>query len=105
MGVKDPSTKEELLSSTPYDDVHRTMENDCRKWLIPLMSEVFQENLDEYNDVVFTKETHFMNHEGGGEEKRITDGSFRLIVRDEKTKEKISDKEKKYLCECQTNAD
>ncbi len=100
-----PSTKDELLSSTPYDDVHRTMENDCRKWLIPLMSEVFQENLDEYNDVVFTKETHFMNHEGGGEEKRITDGSFRLIARDENTKEKISAKEKKYLCECQTNAD
>ncbi|MCC8126765.1 MAG: hypothetical protein LIO92_05140, partial [Clostridiales bacterium] len=97
-----PSTKDELLSSTPYDDVHRTMENDCRKWLIPLMSEIFQENLDEYNDVIFTKETHFMNHEGGGEEKRITDGSFWLIARDEETKEKISVKEKKYLCECQT---
>ncbi len=105
MGQEGPSTKEELLSSTPYDDVHRTMENDCRKWLIPLVSEIFQENLDEYNDVVFTKEIHYMNHEGGGEEKRITDGSFRLIARDEETKEKISVKEKEYLCECQTNAD
>ncbi len=82
MGVKDPSTKDELLSSTPYDDVHRTMENDCRKWLIPLVSEIFQENLDEYNDVVFTKETHFMNHETAGDGSGFDDDADRSAERD-----------------------
>ena len=32
-------------SSTPYDDVHRTMVNDCPQLLIPLVNEVLDAEL------------------------------------------------------------
>lgn len=29
---------------TPYDDVYRTLQNDCRKWIIPIVNEAFGEH-------------------------------------------------------------
>lgn len=43
----DESSKENSnTSSTPYDDVFRTMINDCTRFVLPLLNEVFGENYD-----------------------------------------------------------
>ena len=32
-----------IISPTPYDDVFRTLLNDCSKLIIPVINEVFEE--------------------------------------------------------------
>ena len=63
------------MKNTPYDDVFRTLLNDCSALIIPVINEAFGE--------------HYTGKE------RITDSSFRIL----------SDKPKKYHCECQSNDD
>ncbi|MCD8156225.1 MAG: hypothetical protein LUD53_02005, partial [Clostridiales bacterium] len=82
-------------SNTPYDDVYRTMANDCRMLLIPLINEVFGESFTGKEQVVFSPNEHFINRPDGEEEKRITDSSFTII----------GVKTKKYLFECQSTPD
>lgn len=76
---------------TPYDDVFRTLLNDCRQ----LVNEVFGENYTGEEEVVFSPNEHFLNQQDGGEDKRITDTSFSIL------EVKVG----KYLLECQTNPD
>ena len=45
-------------SSTPYDDVHRTMVNDCPQLLIPLVNEVFKEHYTGEEKVVLGSDAH-----------------------------------------------
>lgn len=33
-----------MLVNTPYDDVHKTLVNDCKELLIPLVNETFHEH-------------------------------------------------------------
>ncbi len=82
-------------SGTPYDDVFRTLTNDCSSLLIPLINEVFDEKYTGNEEVVFSPDIHYLNQQHGREEKRITDTSFSIIGADIK----------KYLLECQTNPD
>ena len=87
--------KNSNIVSTPYDDVFRTLLNDCSSLIIPVINEIFSEHFSGDEKIVFMPETHFLNQQDGGEEKRITDTSFKIVGK----------KEKKFLYECQSTAD
>ena len=84
------------ITSTPYDDVFRTMLNDCSRFILPLLNEVFGENYDGTETIVFAHDYHFQNKQDGAEDKIITDASFKVIK---------GDTEKKYHFECQSTID
>ena len=84
------------ISSTPYDDVFRTMLNDCTRFILPLLNEIFGEHYDGTEKIVFANDYHFKNMQDGGEEKIITDLSFKVISKWG---------EKKYHLECQATID
>lgn len=84
------------ITSTPYDDVFRTMLNDCSRFILPLLNEVFGENYDGTETIVFANDYHFQNKQDGAEDKIITDVSFKVIK---------GDTEKKYHFECQSTID
>ena len=83
------------IVNTPYDDVFRTLLNDCSSLIIPVINEVFDECFSGNEKVVFSPEIHFLNQQDGEEVKRITDSSFTIVGKDEK----------KFLYECQSTAD
>ena len=83
------------LTSTPYDDVFRTLLNDCRSLIIPLINEIFGEHYCGTEEIIFAPNEHFINRQDGIEEERITDTSFQIL----------GDTPKKYHLECQSNAD
>lgn len=80
---------------TPYDDVFRTLLNDCSRLIIPVINEIFGEHYTGEEDIVFLPNEHFMNQEDGSGEKRFTDSNFRII----------SVGSKKYHWECQSTPD
>ena len=84
-----------FVVNTPYDDVFRTMLNDCSRLIIPVINEIFCENYRGDEKIVFSPEIHFVNQQDGEETKRITDSSFEII----------GEKETKFLLECQSTAD
>ena len=86
----------ENITSTPYDDVFRTMLNDCSRFILPLLNEVFGENYDGTETIVFANDYHYQNKQKGAEDKIITDASFKVIK---------GDIEKKYHLECQSTID
>ena len=71
--------KNSNIVNTPYDDVFRTLLNDCRRLIIPVINEIFHENFRGDEEIVFMLETHFLNQQDGGEEKRVTDTSFKIV--------------------------
>ena len=82
-------------SPTPYDDVFRTLVNDCSRLVLPLINEAFGENYTGDEEIRFSPNEHFMNRQDGDEEKRITDSSFAVIGQNEK----------RYHLECQATPD
>ncbi|MFG6378036.1 MAG: hypothetical protein K1W19_06930 [Lachnospiraceae bacterium] len=83
------------ITNTPYDDVFRTLLNDCSSLIIPIINEVFHEHYSGQEKIIFSPNEHFLNQQGGNEDERITDTSF-----------KIEGKEtKKYHLECQSSTD
>ena len=84
------------LVSTPYDDVFRTLLNDCSSLIIPLINEVFGERYTGKEKIVFSPNEHFMNRQDGDGEERISDTSFKIIA---------GTRSKKYHWECQSSAD
>ncbi len=84
--------------STPYDDVFRTLVNDCDRLVIPIINEVFHENYTGDEEIIPSPNEHFLNQQGGDETKRITDSSFTIVGADGKER-------KNYLLECQSTAD
>ena len=83
------------ITSTPYDDVFRTLLNDCSPLIIPVINEIFGEHYSGQEKIIFSPNEHFLNRQGGNEEERVTDSSF-----------KIEGKEtKKYHLECQSSTD
>ncbi len=83
------------IVNTPYDDVFRTLLNDCSRLIIPIINEVFDECFNGDEKVVFSPEIHFVNQQDGEEVKRITDSSFTIVGKEKK----------KFLYECQSTAD
>ncbi len=88
-------TANSKIVNTPYDDVFRTLLNDCGRLIIPVINEVFHECYSGEEKVVFSPEIHFLNQQDGEEVKRITDSSFTIVGKEKK----------KFLYECQSTAD
>ena len=87
--------KEKSMSNTPYDDVFRTLLNDCSSLILPVINEVFGENYTGEEKIIFSPNEHFLNSQDGGEQERITDTCFTVL----------GTKEKKYHWECQSRPD
>lgn len=83
-------------SPTPYDDVARTLLNDCSSLILPVLNEIFGEHYRGNEKILFAPNEHYINRQGGAEDKRITDSSFTVIGEKEP---------KKYLFEAQSTAD
>ena len=83
------------ITNTPYDDVFRTLLNDCSSLIIPMINEVFEEHYSGWEKVIFSPNEHFLNRQSGNEEERITDTSFRIE----------GTETKKYHLECQSSTD
>lgn len=83
------------MTNTPYDDVFRTLLNDCSSLALPLLNEVFGEHYTGKEKIIFSPNEHFINRQDGEEDKRITDTCF--VVAD--------DRMKRYHWECQSTED
>lgn len=83
------------ITNTPYDDVFRTLLNDCSSLIIPVINEVFGEHYSGQEKIIFSPNEHFLNQQGGNEEERITDTSFKIE----------GEQTKKYHLECQSSTD
>lgn len=83
------------ITNTPYDDVFRTLLNDCSSLIIPVINEIFGENYSGKEEIIFSPNEHFLNQQGGNEDARITDSSFKILGKETK----------KYHLECQSSAD
>ncbi len=58
---KDKNKIAQNESSTPYDDVFRTMLNDCTRFVLPLLNEVFGEHYDGSEKIIMANDYHFKN--------------------------------------------
>lgn len=83
------------LVNTPYDDVFRTLLNDCSNLIIPVINEVFGESYTGDEHIIFSPNEHFLNKQDGDENERVTDTSFKIV----------GTEIKKYHWECQSSAD
>lgn len=83
------------LVNTPYDDVFRTLLNDCSNLIIPVINEVFGEHYTGKEQVIFAPNEHFLNRQDGDESERVTDTSFKIV----------GTEIKKYHWECQSSTD
>lgn len=81
--------------NTPYDDVYRTLVNDCTELMIPVVNEVFHENYSGKEEIVPLHEIHMMNQQDGNTKEKITDSCFEIR----------SEIPKKYHIECQSTPD
>ena len=87
--------KKQRNTNTPYDDVFRTLLNDCSPLIIPVINVVFGEEYTGEEKIIFAPNEHFLNQQGGKEEERITDSSFEIQGKTTK----------KYHLECQSSTD
>ena len=83
---------EKNLSSTPYDDVFRTLLADCSSLIIPVINEAFGEHYSEDEAVEPEPNEHFLNRQDGEQEERVTDSCFWIL-------------KKRYHVECQSTLD
>lgn len=84
-----------MLVNTPYDDVFKTLSNDCSALLIPIINEAFHEHFIGNETIVFYPNEHFINSQQGQEQERITDTCFEIL----------GEYRKKYHLECQSTTD
>ena len=84
-------------SNTPYDDVCRTLTVECDDLVIPLINEVFGEKYSPQDKVVRRANEHFLEQQGGAEEKRVTDMLLEIIS-------KVTKQEKKYHIEYESSS-
>ncbi len=74
-----PEPAKERAFGTPYDDVFRTLLNDCSELVLPVLNEIFGEHYSGTERIVFSGNEHYLNRQGGKEERRITDSAFTVI--------------------------
>lgn len=63
-------------TATPYDDVYRTLLNDCTSLIIPVVNEVFQKQHGENEKVTVLNNEFFITSKDGKQKERITDSNF-----------------------------
>jgi len=81
--------------NTPYDDVFKTLLNDCTELIIPVVNEGFHENYTGSETITLSHNEHFIKRQGGKTKEKITDSCFQI--------QGIT--AKKYHIECQSTSD
>ena len=76
-----------------YDGAFRTILNDCRKLIIPVINEIFDENYTGNEEIQFFPNEHFLDQQDGADKERITDTNLRIIGKETK----------KYHIECESS--
>ena len=76
-----------------YDGAFRTIVNDCRQMLIPVINEIFGEGYTGTEKIEFHPNEHFINQQDAVNQERITDTNFIIYGK----------KKKKYHLECESS--
>ncbi len=76
-----------------YDGAFRTILNDCRKLIIPIINEIFGETYTGKEEIQFFPNEHFLNQQNEAAKERITDTNFTVFG-------KVP---KKYHIECESS--
>ena len=76
-----------------YDGAFRTLLNDCRKLIIPVINEIFDESYTGEEEIRFFPNEHFLDQQDDADIERITDTNFTVFG-------KIP---KKYHVECESS--
>lgn len=79
--------------ATIYDGAFRTILNDCRKLIIPVINELFGEMYTGEEEIRFFPNEHFLDQQDEADKERITDTNFTVFG-------KIP---KKYHVECESS--
>lgn len=67
--------------SNIYDGAFRTILNDCRQLIIPVINEIFGEAYTGDEKIEFFPNEHFLDQQDAADKERITDTNFRIIGR------------------------
>ena len=67
------------MVNTPYDDVFRTLLNDCTELVIPVVNEIFGENYSGKEQIITLQNEHFIRSQDGVTKEKITDTCFVII--------------------------
>ena len=76
-----------------YDGAFRTILNDCRQLIIPMINEIFGEDYTGKEKIEFRPNEHFLDQQDDANQERITDTSFTICGK----------KKKKYHLECESS--
>ncbi len=76
-----------------YDGVFRTILNDCRKLIIPVINEIFNESYTGEEEIRFFPNEHYMDQQDEADRERITDTNFTVY----------GNTPKKYHIECESS--
>ena len=79
--------------SDVYDGVFRTILNDCKKLVIPVINEIFHESYTGDEKIEFSPNEHFLDQQDEADKRRITDTNFKIFGRTTK----------KYHLECESS--
>ena len=74
-----------------YDGAFRTILNDCRKLIIPVINEIFGETYTGEEEIRFFPNEHFLDQQDESDKERITDTNFMVFGKTPK----------KYHLECE----
>lgn len=76
-----------------YDGAFRTILNDCRQMIIPVINEIFKEDYTGNEIIEFHPNEHFIDQQDVADKERITDTNFIIY----------GEKKKKYHLECESS--
>lgn len=76
-----------------YDGAFRTILNDCRQMIIPVINEIFKEDYTGNEKIEFHPNEHFIDQQDAADKERITDTNFIIY----------GEKKKKYHLECESS--
>ena len=76
-----------------YDGAFRTILNDCRQMIIPVINEIFKEDYTGNEIIEFHPNEHFMDQQDAADHERVTDTNFIIYGK----------KKKKYHLECESS--
>lgn len=79
--------------ATIYDGAFRTILNDCKKLIIPVINEVFGESFTGEEEIQFSPNEHFIDQKDEADKERITDTNFTVLGKTQK----------KYHIECESS--
>lgn len=67
-----------------YDGAFRTILNDCRKLIIPIINEIFGEKYTGEEEIRFFPNEHFISQQDTADKERITDTNFTVFGKTQK---------------------